>query len=60
MERDGVQPNTISYNCMINVCGAAESIPAALQLFEEMCEKGVKPSVITYNSLIKACIVIEI
>ena len=56
MQRQGGQPDAITYNTVISSCGKAPAAPErALGLFETMQRQGVAPGTITYNAVISAC-----
>jgi len=55
MRISGAQPDTSTYNTLINSCASAGDIERALETVQAMQDEGVSPDVITYTSLIKAC-----
>lgn len=61
MRREGVQPNTVSYNSLLSACERCGQAERALEVFS-MMEKEAGPtfgytgsSLVTYNTLISAC-----
>lgn len=55
MEREGVFPNTVTYNTAIRACGDSGALQEGLDLLYDMEENGVKRTVVTYGSAISAC-----
>jgi len=51
----GLKPELITFNSMINACGNSNKSEEALILLGKMKNLGVSPDVISYNSAIKAC-----
>ncbi len=49
MRRDGVQPNTVTYNTLMNLSPDFETAKAWL---DQMRRDGVQPNTVTYNTLI--------
>ena len=51
-----IEPNVITYNCLINACanGKPPLADRALELLEEMKERGLEPDIISYNSVLAA------
>ena len=55
MEKDGVPPNSVTYNTAIRACGDAGALEEALVLLDEMEAKGMKLTVVTYGTAVSAC-----
>merc|ERR1719163_2072845 len=55
MRSYGVQPNTITYNTMLNAFaqgGAMDRVPKLLEHMKEACPP-VEPDIVTYSTLVK-------
>lgn len=55
MKEEGPQPDEISYNAALNVCGAAGQPRAAETLLREMRSHGLEPGVVAYGAVLDAC-----
>ena len=55
MRLSGLQPDTVSYNTLINGYKKRGDAEAALRLYEDMVNAAVQRDGITYNTLIKVC-----
>ena len=55
MQRQGVVPNTMTYNALISAFDLGKQPGRAMELFEMMQRQGVVQDTITYNALISAC-----
>ncbi|KAH0455566.1 hypothetical protein IEQ34_015598 [Dendrobium chrysotoxum] len=56
MEEEGIEPNLIMLNLLINAFGIAGRYKEAVAIFEQIKETGISPDVITYTTLMKAFI----
>ncbi|KAF5180247.1 Pentatricopeptide repeat-containing protein family, partial [Thalictrum thalictroides] len=56
MEAEGIEPNLIMLNLLINAFGIAGRYLEALSIFHQLKEIGISPDVVTYITLMKACI----
>eukprot|EP00747_Dinoflagellata_sp_TGD_P103088 gnl/TRDRNA2_/TRDRNA2_168856_c1_seq2.p1 gnl/TRDRNA2_/TRDRNA2_168856_c1~~gnl/TRDRNA2_/TRDRNA2_168856_c1_seq2.p1 ORF type:complete len:485 (+),score=87.46 gnl/TRDRNA2_/TRDRNA2_168856_c1_seq2:121-1575(+) len=54
MEAEGLIPNIITYNALINACEKCKNGEKALEVLKLMKYKGLQPNVITYNTAISA------
>ncbi|KAE8702299.1 Detected protein of confused Function [Hibiscus syriacus] len=52
MDSNGIQPDTTTYNVMINQFCEVKYFESAYRVLKEMPDKGCKPNVITFNMLI--------
>ncbi|XP_027082396.1 putative pentatricopeptide repeat-containing protein At1g02420 [Coffea arabica] len=52
MREMGVEPDIVSYNCLVDVYCKTREIDKAYRVVEEMRERDISPDVITYTSLI--------
>ncbi|GAA0139642.1 hypothetical protein LIER_01146 [Lithospermum erythrorhizon] len=48
----GIEPDVVSYNCLVYVYCQGREVEKARGVMKEMCEKGIDPDVVTYTSLI--------
>ena len=55
MAQIGVQPNTATFNSLIDACGRANKIDHAFALFEHMQSLGVPANAATFSTLISVC-----
>lgn len=53
MKVEGLTPNDVTYNSMIDVCVRSNKMSEAWQLFAEMKSNSVIPDNFTYSTLIK-------
>ncbi|KAH9298269.1 hypothetical protein KI387_029951, partial [Taxus chinensis] len=56
MEAEGVEPNLLMLNLLINAFAVAGRDLEAFWVFEYMKKRGIKPDVVTYTTLMKALI----
>ncbi|KAI3848952.1 hypothetical protein MKW92_041590 [Papaver armeniacum] len=56
METEGIEPNLIMLNLLINAFGIAGRHLEALSIFHHIKEIGISPDVVTYSTLMKAFI----
>ena len=54
MREKGCEPDTVSYNVLINGFCVENDLESAYRVLDEMVEKGVKPDVISYNMILGA------
>ncbi|EEF49960.1 pentatricopeptide repeat-containing protein, putative [Ricinus communis] len=52
MKADGICPNEVTFNILIDGFCNDKNVSVAMKVFAEMNRQGVKPNVVTYNSLI--------
>ena len=52
MSEMGIEPDVVSYNCLIDVYSKGREIEKAYKVLEKMREKEISPDVISYTSLI--------
>jgi len=52
MKDNGIHPNTITYNTLINAFVKNHEMPLAMTLFREMISSGVPPDDLTYDSML--------
>ncbi|XP_074292499.1 pentatricopeptide repeat-containing protein At1g77405 [Silene latifolia] len=58
---NGIAPDIVTYNALIDACCKTNRIGRALELFEDMNQRGCAPTRVTYDSLIRYyCAVNEI
>ncbi|CAJ1425890.1 unnamed protein product [Effrenium voratum] len=50
-----LQPNTVTYNTYISLCGQVRRWQDALATFQRLKKQKLRPSVVTYGALIAAC-----
>lgn len=55
MTNEGVKPNAVTYNAVMDAYAKANDHAAALTWLEKMRADGVTPNVVTYTTLINAC-----
>ena len=55
MQRQGVVPNTITYNALISSCENGKQLGQALEHFETMLRQRVALDAIFYSALVSAC-----
>eukprot|EP00854_Cymbomonas_tetramitiformis_P034579 gene34579-biopygen33756 len=51
----GIEPDTVTFNCLIAACGNGAGWEPALKIFRDMQAAQLRPDQITYNSLITTC-----
>lgn len=56
METEGIEPNLIMLNMLINAFGIAGRHLEALSVYHHIKDTGISPDVVTYSTLMKACI----
>lgn len=52
-EENGMKPDSVFFNAVINAFSESGNIEEAMETFWEMKKSGLKPTTITYNALIK-------
>lgn len=52
MKEMGIEPDVVSYNCLVDVCCKDKELDKAYGLLKEMRERHIDPDVMTYTSLI--------
>ncbi|KAK9098123.1 hypothetical protein Syun_025168 [Stephania yunnanensis] len=52
MVKMGVEPDVVSYNCLVDVYCKSREIEKALKVVDKMRDEGISPDVITYTSII--------
>jgi leucine-rich PPR motif-containing protein len=52
MMDQGIPPNIVTYNTVIDGLCKAQVVDRAKGVFQQMIDKGVKPNNVTYNCLI--------
>ncbi|MCI31326.1 pentatricopeptide repeat-containing protein, partial [Trifolium medium] len=52
MQKQGLKPNTITYNSLINGLCNNGKLEDAVNLWDKMVGLGLKPDIVTYNALI--------
>ena len=55
MQRDGIEPDIITYNSLISSFEKGRQSTRAVQTLEQMRRAGVEPDVVSYSSAISAC-----
>ncbi|KAK3041686.1 hypothetical protein RJ639_001496 [Escallonia herrerae] len=53
VEEDGLKPDSIFFNAMINAFSESGNLKEAMKIFHKMKEGGCKPTTTTFNTLIK-------
>lgn len=53
LEDDGLKPDTIFFNAVINALSESRNVEEAMKIFKKMMESGCKPTIRTFNTLIK-------
>jgi leucine-rich PPR motif-containing protein len=53
MRADGVSPDLVTYNTLIDACIDAQAPGEAWSVLREISESGLKPDVVTYTTLLK-------
>ena len=53
MRADGVAPDLVTYNTLIDACINAREPTEAWNILREISESGLKPDVVTYTTLLK-------
>ncbi|KAK3149423.1 hypothetical protein QOZ80_3AG0217210 [Eleusine coracana subsp. coracana] len=53
MGEKGLQPDVVTYNCLINGLCKTYRVERAHELFDEMLKKGCEPNRVTYNSFVR-------
>ncbi len=55
MQNNGVTPDIISYNCLIDMSFRLDQEENAIKLFEEVCDSfsGIQPDIVTFNVMLK-------
>merc|ERR1719262_922005 len=53
MKSDGIVPNMVSYNTMIDGNARTGRMDRAEELFKDMQASGISPDIITYSTLVK-------
>ena len=55
MQKSGISPDIITYNCLIDMSFRFDQSENAQKLFEEVCDSfsGVQPDVVTFNIMLK-------
>jgi pentatricopeptide repeat protein len=53
MGEKGLQPDVVTYNCLINGLCKTYRVERAHELFDEMLTKGCEPNRVTYNSFVR-------
>ena len=55
MQKAGITPDIITYNCLIDMSFRNNQSENGIRLFEEICDpfSGVQPDIVTYNIIIK-------
>ena len=53
MRDDGVPPDLVTYNTLIDACINARAPAEAWNILREISESGLKPAVVTYTTLLK-------
>ncbi|XWS58789.1 hypothetical protein CRYUN_Cryun08bG0063800 [Craigia yunnanensis] len=56
MEAEGIEPNIVMLNVLINAFGIAGRHEEALSIYQHIRESGISPHVVTYSTLMKAFI----
>ncbi|KAK7253112.1 hypothetical protein RIF29_37551 [Crotalaria pallida] len=54
VEADGIEPNIVMLNMLINAFGNAGRYREAMSVYHHIKESGVSPDVVTYTTLMKA------
>ncbi|EFH44730.1 hypothetical protein ARALYDRAFT_915770 [Arabidopsis lyrata subsp. lyrata] len=54
MENEGIEPNLIMLNVLINAFGTVGKHMEALSIYHHIKESGFTPDVVTYSTLMKA------
>lgn len=54
MKEEGINPDLITYNAVLDACGKNQDKVRILRILEEMDKKGIEPDVVTYTTLIAA------
>lgn len=54
MKDEGIQPDVIAYNAVLDACGKKGSRDELLKYLKEMDNKGFEPDLVTYTILISA------
>ena len=55
MQREGVQPNTMTYNALLSACANDGRWEEALALLQEMKDGGCQPDMVSFNAAHEAC-----
>ena len=53
MEKDGITPDEILFNSLLDGCCKANELDLALKCYQNMMSYGINPSNVTYSILIK-------
>lgn len=55
MQKNGVVPDIITYNCLIDMSFRLDQEEHAVKLFEEVCDgfSGIQPDIVTFNIMLK-------
>jgi len=55
MQNNGVTPDIITYNCLIDMSFRLDQEENAIKLFEEVCDSfsGIQPDIVTFNIMLK-------
>ncbi len=56
MQKEGIQPNVVTWNTLVSAHVQHGESEKALQLFDQMKQASCPPNAITYNCVLQACI----
>ena len=58
MQKAGVNPDIVTYNCLLDMSYKLEQLEQAKKLYEEISDftSPVQPDVVTFNILLKGCV----
>lgn len=54
MERAGITPDIITFNCLLKAAAASGLLPEARRVYAELLDAGLRPTTFTYASLFNA------